>query len=203
MLRVGLTGSIAVGKSFVAGVFSELGCHVLDADQTARAVVEKGTPGLRAVVNSFGDTVLQEDGTLARQRLGDLIFADQAKRELLNSILHPYIIEAQDEQMREWENSDPSGIAIIDAALMIESGGYKRFDKLIVVYCRPEVQLTRLMTRNRISREEAQRRIDSQMSQAEKQSFANYLIDTSNGFNAAREQTVEVHRQLVQLAQTQ
>jgi dephospho-CoA kinase len=200
MLRVGLTGSIAVGKSYVTAVLAELGCHVLDADQTARNVVAKGSAGLQAVVAAFGSSVLNNDGTLAREKLGELIFNDSAKRELLNSILHPYIIAAQDDQMRSWEAADPAGIAVVDAALMIESGGYKRFDKLIVVHCRPEVQLQRLMERNGISRDEAQKRIDSQMSQTEKKSFADYLVDTSDGFDSTRKQTVEVFTQLLQLS---
>jgi dephospho-CoA kinase len=110
----------------------------------------------------------------------------------LNHILHPFIIARQDEIMNEWEAKDPDGVGIIDAALMIESGGYKRFDKLIVVHCRPEVQLERLMLRDKLSRDEAQSRIDSQMPQEEKQKFADYLIDTSDGFDLTREQTVKV-----------
>jgi dephospho-CoA kinase len=200
MVTVGLTGSIAVGKSYVAGVLSELGCHVLDADQTARAVVEKGSPGLQAVIAAFGASVLNDDGTLAREKLGQMIFNDNAKRELLNSILHPYIIAAQDEQIRSWNEIDPGGIAVVDAALMIESGGYKRFDKLIVVHCRPEVQMQRLMDRSGISQDEARKRINSQMSQAEKKRFADYLIDTSDGFESANNQTVEVFTQLLQLS---
>ena len=196
MLRVGLTGSIAVGKSFVAGVFAELGCHVLDADQTAREVVSPGSPGLEAVATFFGSEVLNADGTLNRQQLGALVFADEEKRQRLNQILHPFIIARQDEILREWESADPDGIGIVDAALMIESGGYRRFDKLIVVHCRPEVQLERLMLRNGLSREEAQRRIDSQMSQEEKQRYADYLIDTSDGFEPARKRATEVYLQL-------
>ena len=196
MLRVGLTGSIAVGKSFVAGVLAELGCHVLDADQTAREVVAAGTPGLRAVVEKFGEEVLQPDGTLDRARLGSIVFTDERARALLNSILHPFIIAAQDEQLRRWAEEDPQGIGIVDAALMIESGGYKRFDKLIVVHCRPEVQLQRLMERNHLSLEEAERRIRAQMSQEEKKSFADYLIDTSEGFIRTRQETEEVYRAL-------
>ena len=98
---------------------------------------------------------------------------------------------------------DPDGIVIIDAALMIESGGYRRFDKLIVVHCRPEVQLQRLMTRDGIPREEALRRVNSQMSQAEKQKFADYLIDTSDGFETTRTQTTDVYGQLQALAARQ
>ena len=198
MLRVGLTGSIAVGKSFVAGVFAELGAHVLDADQTAREVVLPGSPGLEAVVQAFGKEVLNADGTLNRQQLGALVFADEAKRQQLNYLLHPFIIARQDEILREWEREDPDGIGIVDAALMIESGGYKRFDKLIVVHCRPEVQLERLMLRNSLTREEAQARIASQMPQEEKQEFADYLIDTSDGYELARARTLEVYNQLRQ-----
>ena len=199
MLRVGLTGSIGVGKSFVTSIFAELGCHVLDADQTAREVVMPGTPGLQALVNAFGEQILSADGTLDRKQLGALIFADQSQRERLNYILHPFIIARQDEIMREWETQDPNGIGMIDAALMIESGGYKRFDKLIVVHCRPEVQLERLMLRDKLSRDEAQRRIDSQMSQEEKQSFADYLIDTSDGFESTRAQTTKVYQILIRV----
>ena len=199
MLRVGLTGSIAVGKSYVSSVFAELGCHVLDADQTAREVVLPGTPGLNAVVDHFGREVLGDDGGLDRQHLGELIFADAEQRQQLNAILHPFIIAKQDEVMREWQAVDPDGIAIVDAALMIESGGYKRFDKLIVVHCRPEVQLERLMLRSGLSLQEAKQRIDSQMPQEEKQRYADFLIDTSDGFESTRQRTEDVYKQLRQL----
>ena len=199
MLRVGLTGSIGVGKSFVGSVFVELGCRLLDADQTAREVVMPGTPGLQAVVEAFGQDVLNTDGSLDRKRLGARIFADQSKRQRLNHILHPFIIARQDEVLNGWEAEEPDGIGIVDAALMIESGGYKRFDKLIVVHCRPEVQLERLMLRDNLSRDEALRRINSQMPQEEKQKFADYLIDTSDGFELTRSRTVEVYNQLIRV----
>jgi dephospho-CoA kinase len=196
MLRVGLTGSIGVGKSFVAGLLAELGCHVLDADLTAREVVEPNSVALKKLVAEYGPEVLQPDGALDRARLGALVFGDAQRRSTLNSILHPYIIERQDELLREWEAVDPEGIAIVDAALMIESGGYKRFDKLIVVHCRPEIQLQRLMLRNALSREEAEKRISAQMSQEEKKKFADYLIDTSEGFDDTRRQTDQVYAAL-------
>jgi dephospho-CoA kinase len=196
MLRVGLTGSIAVGKSFVASVMADLGCHVLDADRTAREVVCVGTRGLRAVVEAFGDEVLREDGTLDRARLGALVFADADQRLRLNSILHPFIIEAQDQQLRLWEAADPRGIGLIDAALMIESGGYRRFDKLIVVHCNSQVQLERLMARNHLSSAEAASRIAAQMPQEEKKRYADYLIDTSEGFEETRRRTEEVYSAL-------
>ena len=196
MLRVGLTGSIGVGKSFVSGVLIELGCRVLDADETAREVVEPASPALRDVVATFGPEILQSDGTLDRAKLGAIVFTDAAKRAALNSILHPYIIARQDERLREWEALTPDAIAVIDAALLIESGGYKRFDKLVVVHCRPDVQLERLVARDNLSRVEAERRIAAQMSQEEKLKFADYLIDTSDGFEAARRNTVAVYSAL-------
>jgi dephospho-CoA kinase len=196
MLRVGLTGSIGVGKSFVAGVLAELGCHVLDADRTSREVVEPGSPGLAAVAEAFGAEVVRQDGTLDRERLGSIIFANDDKRALLNSILHPYIISRQDGFLRSWEAEDPDGIGVIDAALMIESGGYKRFDKLIVVHCAPEKQLQRVMARNNLSAAAAEQRIRAQMSQEEKQRYADYLIDTSEGFEVTRKRTEEVYREL-------
>ena len=196
MLRVGLTGSIGVGKSFVASVFEELGAHVLDADQTAREVVMPGRPGLKAITDAFGEEILNADGTLNRKQLGALVFADEAKRQQLNALLHPFIIARQDEILKEWEAKDPDGIGIVDAALMIESGGYRRFDKLIVVHCRPEVQLERLMLRDKLSLDEAQRRIDAQMPQEEKQKFADYLIDTSDGFELTRDQARRVYESL-------
>ncbi|HEX9421652.1 MAG TPA: dephospho-CoA kinase [Pyrinomonadaceae bacterium] len=197
MLRVGLTGSIGVGKSFVSGVLVELGCRVLDADEIAREVVAPGSPALREVVGAFGAEILQSDGTLDRSKLGALVFADPDKRVSLNSILHPYIIAQQDQQLRKWETEEPNGIAVVDAALMIESGGYKRFDKLIVVHCRDEVQVQRVMARNNLSREEAEKRIGAQMSQTEKKKFADYLIDTSDGFEAARTRTSEVYAMML------
>jgi len=196
MLRVGLTGSIAVGKSFVTSVFAELGCRILDADQTAREVVLPGAEGLKAVVEAFGEEVLTPDGTLDRERMASIVFADESQRQRLNQILHPFIIARQDEILRDWETEDPNGIGIVDAALMIESGGYKRFDKLIVVHCRPEVQLERLMLRNNLTLAEAERRIASQMPQEEKQKYADYLIDTSDGFEPTRKRTIEVYNAL-------
>jgi dephospho-CoA kinase len=200
MLRVGLTGSIAVGKSFVSALLAELGCRVLDADRTAREVVEAGTPGLKAVAQAFGLEVIRPDGELDRARLGAIIFGDEKRRALLNSILHPYIIAAQDEQLRRWEQEDEHSIAVVDAALMIESGGYRRFDKLIVVHCLPEVQVQRLMRRNELSRAEAEARIAAQMPQEEKKRYADFLIDTSDGFEPARRRTIEVHESLRALA---
>ncbi len=201
MLRVGLTGSIAVGKSYVSRVLAELGCHVIDADQTARAVVAPGTEGLRKIVAAFGQDVLQADGTLDRAALGRIVFADEAQRTRLNALLHPLIMAAQDEWLRARAAADPRGVAVVDAALMIESGGYGRFDKLIVVHCRPDVQLERLMKREQITRAVAERRIAAQMPQAEKMRYADFLIDTSEGFDDTRAQTAAVYEKLRALAE--
>jgi dephospho-CoA kinase len=196
MLKVGLTGSIAVGKSFVCDVLAELGCRVLDADKTSRDVVKPGTEGLERVVEEFGAGVLAEDGTLDRKKLGSIVFGDPEKRELLNTIIHPLVITRQDKWLSEQEEGDPHGIAVIDAALMIESGGYKRFDQLIVVWCEADVQLRRLMDRDKLTEIEARKRIEAQMPQAEKKQFADHLINTSFGFEDTRRQTEEVFRLL-------
>jgi dephospho-CoA kinase len=199
MLRVGLTGSIAVGKSFVASVFEDLGCKVADADDLARDAVAPGSPGLKSIVTWFGIGVLQPDGTLDRKKLGGIVFADKVKREQLNALLHPHIIAAQDHLLHVWEAADPDGIGVVDASLMIESGGYKRFDKVVVVHCRPEIQLERLMTRDHLSEAEAQRRIAAQLPQSEKIRYADFLIDTSAGLIDTRDKTVEVYEMLRQL----
>lgn len=196
MLKVGLTGSIAVGKSFVLKDFRELGAFTLDADLTAREVVAPNTKGLQLLVETFGAEILQPNGELDRTRLGAIVFADDAKRQLLNSIVHPLVIEAQNEWLNEREKENPRGIAVIDAALMIESGSYKRFNKLVVVFCEPAIQLQRLMSRNNLSETEALKRINSQLPQDEKKRHANFLIDTSKGFDDTRRQTVGIFEQL-------
>ena len=194
MLKVGLTGSIAVGKSNVCAIFRELGCHVLDADQTAREVVSPGSIGLQRIVDEFGTAILAPSGELDRKKLGSIVFADSEKRKLLNSIVHPLVIETQDRWIRELEDRDPDGIAVIDAALMIESGGYKRFDKLIVVWSEPAIQLKRLMLRDNLTLPEARTRIDTQLPQDEKKRFADHLIDTSNGLEDTRHRVNAVFR---------
>ena len=194
MLRIGLTGSIAVGKSFVCECFRELGCRVLDADQVARSVVARGTEGLDSVVAEFGEGILTAEGDLDRRKLGAIVFADESKRKRLNEIVHPMVIEVQDAWLQEQERADPDGVAIVDAALMIESGAYRRFDELIVVWCEPAIQLKRLMLRDNSSTDEALRRIDAQMPQDEKKRFATHLIDTSAGHDHTRRQVNEIFR---------
>lgn len=201
MLKVGLTGSIAVGKSFVCDEFRRLGCRVLDADRTARQVVAAGTDGLAEIKKQFGTEVIAENGELDRAKMASIIFADPEKRSLLNSIIHPRVIAAQNEWLRTTAAADPDGIAIVDAALMIESGGYRRFDKLIVVWCEAAIQLKRLMLRDNLPESSAKTRIAAQMSQDEKKGYADYLIDTSGGFESTRELVLNVYKELTSIKQ--
>ncbi|HEU4388647.1 MAG TPA: dephospho-CoA kinase [Blastocatellia bacterium] len=196
MLKVGLTGSIAVGKSFVVSVFKDLGCVTFDADKIAHLVMEPGRPAFDEIVREFGNGVLDTEGRIDRGKLGAIVFADEFKRKRLNAIAHPRVIEEQDRLLREAEQKDPHGIAIIDAALMIESGGYRRFDKVIVVFCGSEEQVQRLMNRNQITRNDAERRIAAQMSSAEKRRYADFEIDTSGTQEQTRERVAEVYARL-------
>ena len=198
MLKVGLTGSIAVGKSVVVSMLEEFGCVTFDADRIAHSVMEPGRPAYEDVVREFGTGVIAADGAIDRAKLGAIVFADAARRQRLNEIVHPRVIEAQNRLLAEAEATDPTGIAIVDAALMIESGGYKRFDKLIVVFCDRETQVARLMKRNRISREDAELRIAAQMSSEEKRKYADYEIDTSGTLAETRSRVQEVYSQLLE-----
>ncbi|MDQ3010679.1 MAG: dephospho-CoA kinase [Acidobacteriota bacterium] len=196
MLKVGLTGGIATGKSYVLSVLGELGCEILDADLTAREVVEPGRPAFHEIVARFGHEILTSDGKLDRVKLGAIVFNDAKQREKLNSIIHPKVYEAQAHWLVKIGSRNPDAIAIIDAALLIETGSYRRFDKLIVVHCAPQVQLERLMARNHLSHEEAMARIASQMPSAEKLKYADYSIDTTLGFEDTRRQVKVIFMQL-------
>jgi dephospho-CoA kinase len=199
MLKVGLTGGIATGKSYIVSVLREFGCAVLDADVVAREVVEPGKPAYQDIVNEFGQEILQSDGALNRSALGAIVFGDETKRLRLNAIVHPRVFEAQEVWMNDIAARDPQAIVVIDAALMIETGSYKRFDKVVVVHCRPELQLARLMERNQLPRAEAESRIAAQMSSAEKLKVADYAIDTSLGFEDTRRQVEALYASLRQL----
>jgi dephospho-CoA kinase len=200
MLKVGLTGGIAVGKSTVVSMFEALGAICYDADRIAREVVEPGRPALAAVVAEFGPTVLRSDGTLDRAALGAIVFADATRRARLEAILHPPIVAEQDRLIREAGARDANAVVIVDAALMIESGGYKRFDVLIVVHCDEAVQLERLMRRSGLTREQARARIDAQMPQREKLRFADHAIDTTGTLDDVRRQVEALWRELARRA---
>jgi dephospho-CoA kinase len=200
MLKIGLTGSIAVGKSFVVSVLRELGCVTFDADKIAHSVMEPGKPAYEDIVKEFGANILAEDKTIDRAKLGAIVFADAERRKRLNEIVHPRVMEEQNALINQAEAANPAGITIIDAALMIESGGYKRFDKLIVVFCEPETQILRLMTRNQLSREDAERRVAAQMSSDEKRKYADYEIDTTGTMDETRQRVKQVYDKLIALA---
>ena len=200
MLKVGLTGGIASGKTFVVGLLRDFGCHVLDADATAHQVMEPGQPAHAEIVARFGAEILDPAGRIDRPRLGAIVFADAAERAALNAIVHPRVYEAQARWLAEVAAGDPGGIAVIDAALMIETGSWRRFDRLVVVHCQPEIQLARLMERNGLTREAAGARIAAQLPVAEKLRYANFTIDTSAGFDDTRRQVELLYRQLRELA---
>jgi len=196
MFKIGLTGGIATGKSYVLSVLSELGCDVIDADTVAHRVIEPGRPAYLDIINYFGRDILNEDGSINRAALGAIVFGGKNAREKLNAIVHPRVYEAQEEWFEQVARRDPGAIAVVDAALMIETGSYRRFDKVIVIYCDPELQLRRLAERNGFTREQAQARISAQMPSEEKLKYADYSINTSAGFEDTRRQVEEIYREL-------
>lgn len=196
MLKVGLTGGIATGKSYVVSVLRELGCEVIDADAVAHQVMEPGQVAYQDIVAHFGREILASDQKIDRAKLGAIVFADVDQRQRLNAIVHPRVFEAQAQWMAGIADRHPDAIVIIEAALMIETGSYKRFDKLVVVYCEPELQLARLMERNQLPREQAQARIAAQLPSAEKLKYADYKIDTSLSFEDTRRQVQALYAQL-------
>lgn len=196
MLKVGLTGGIATGKSYVVSVLRELGCEVIDADAVAHQVMEPGQVAYQEIVAHFGCEILAPDQKIDRAKLGAIVFADAEQRQRLNAIVHPRVFEAQAQWMAGIADRHPEAIVIIEAALMIETGSYKRFDKLVVVYCEPELQLARLMERNQLPREQAQARIAAQLPSAEKLKYADYRIDTSLSFEDTRRQVQALYAQL-------
>lgn len=200
MLRVGLTGGIASGKTYVVGLLRELGCEILDADVTAHEVMKPGQPAFAEIVTHFGREILDVEGQIDRARLGAIVFADAGERAKLNAIVHPRVYEAQALWLAAVGQRAPRAIAVIDAALMIETGSWRRFDRIVVVHCRPEIQLERLMQRNHLTREAAEARIQAQLPTAEKLRHADFAIDTSAGFDETRRQVTAIYRQLRELA---
>ena len=196
-LLVGLTGGIASGKSTVSRQLAELGCHVIDADVLAREVVAPGQPAWRAIVEAFGQEVLRPDGTLDRPRLGALVFADAEQRRRLEAITHPAVQARRDAILAELAARGFDGLVVQDAALLIEVGGARRVDRLVVVYADRAVQLERLMRRDGLDRAEAERRVASQMPLAEKVKLAHYVIDNSDSPEETAAQVRAVHAALL------
>ena len=178
-LLVGLTGSIATGKSTVSRMFAHLGARVIDADLLAREVVMPGQPAYARIVEEFGRQVVQEDGSLDRKALGALVFGDAAKRRRLEEITHPAIGARQQRILSVLDEEDFEGVVIWDAALLFEGGGVAQMDRVVVVYADPETERRRLMERDGLSDVDARARIGSQMPVAEKAKLAHHVIDNS------------------------
>jgi dephospho-CoA kinase len=200
VLRVGLTGGIASGKSTVGRMFVELGCYLLDSDHLTHQLLEPGQSVHAAVVREFGNKILAQDGTIDRRILGEIVFKDPESRQKLNSLVHPAVIQRQKEWLEEMNAKDPGGIAIVDAALMIEVGTYKNYDKIVVATCRPEIQKQRLLERSGLTNEQIEARIRAQMPLTEKVKYADFVIDNSGDLPDTRRQVQEVNSRLRELA---
>lgn len=197
MLIIGLTGNIATGKSEVASMFREMGAKIIDADRIAREVVEKGSPAWKDIVGYFGEKILNKDGSVNRKTLGEIVFRDPKKLSKLNEITHPRIMEAIKRRLDEYRKQQIS-IVIIEAALIVEKGGMKDIiDKLVVVTSDRNDQISRLMKRDGISREDALYRIRSQMPISEKTKHADYVIDNSKTLEYTRKQVSNLMEELV------
>ena len=192
----GLTGGIATGKSYIDRCFVDLGTHLIDADLIAREVVEPDKPAWKKIVDYFGESILNPDRTLDRKKLGKRVFANREDLKRLESFIHPEVFNRENELVREIRDKDPDAIIVVDAALMIESGSYKRFDKVILVVVEESIQLERLMNRDGISKEEAIQKISSQMPQSEKRKYADYIIDTSRTREESKSQVEELFQKL-------
>ena len=178
-LLVGLTGSIATGKSTVSRMFAHLGARVIDADLLAREVVMPGQAAHARIVDEFGPQVVQADGSLDRKALGALVFGDAAKRKRLEEITHPAIGARQQRILSVLDEEAFEGVVIWDVALLYEGGGAAKMDRVVVVYADPETERRRLMERDGLSDADARARIASQMPIAEKAKLADYVIDNS------------------------
>jgi len=192
--RVALTGGIATGKSYALGRFAAMGVPVVDADRLAHEAVERGRPGLDAVVARFGRDVLQSDGSLDRSALGRIVFADADARRDLERIIHPIVYRG----ISDWFAALPprTSFAIADVPLLYETGREGDFDAVIVTSCRPDLQLERLVARSGLSEAEARQRIAAQMPTSEKAARATYVVDTSTDFGDTNRQIEEIANKL-------
>ena len=184
MIKVGLTGGIASGKSAVSEILKELGAYILDADRIAREAAEPGTSGLAAIVRQFGPEVLNGDGSLNRKALGKIVFADAKKRKMLEEILHPQVLAELLNRTREIGRENPKAVVVYDVPLLIESGMQGIADTVWLVSAPEETRIERIMRRDGVDRGEALQRIRSQMPQEEKTAYADVIIDNSKSREA-------------------
>lgn len=203
MLRVGLTGGIACGKSTVAAMMSMLGCHVLEADTLAHDLIEPGQAAYDEVVREFGPEILAADKRIDRAILARIVFGAPARLEALNAIVHPRVLEVTDKEFERLRREDPPGVAVLAAALLIEAGYDAHLDRLVVVWCRPEQQIVRLTDHasgRGMTRAEAEQRIAAQMPLDRKKAMADDLIDASGTLDATRRQVTALVNRLKLLA---
>ena len=196
MIQVGLTGGLATGKSFVGHELQRLGCHLLKADELGHKLLEKDGPCYQPVLAAFGRAILDAAGNIERKRLAMVVFNEGGALEKLNSIIHPAVFAYEADWLKSVAEQEGHAIAIVEAAILIETGSYKNFDKLIVTWCPEEVMIERAMARSGWSHEETRRRIAKQMPAAEKKSYADYVIDTSGTLESTLEQTRAVYAAL-------
>jgi len=208
MLKVGLTGGIAAGKSVVGEMFVALGAHLVQADRIAHSLMQPGEAVYNEVVRHFGREILNPDGSVNRAKLAEVAFGpssdaegERASRiEELNRIVHPVVIRSQDAWMEEMGREDPRAVAIVEAALILEAGAGERFDCLIVVTCSAEQRVARFAARQKIdldtARKEVIRRMAAQMPDEEKVKAADYVIDNSGSLDKTREQVRQVWQKL-------
>ncbi len=196
MLIVGLTGGIASGKSLVERVFKDLGAHIIDADRIVRELLEPGLPAWKEVSEHFGSTILMPDTCIDRRKLGEIVFSDPEKRAWLNQCLHPRVFEVYTVQVKRLGARAPDAIIVFDAALLIETGFYKKMDKTVLVYAHPDQQLARLIKRDGFSREQALARLESQMPLSDKRGYADYIIENTGTRQETERQARAVFSQL-------
>jgi dephospho-CoA kinase len=191
MLTVGLTGGIASGKSIVARMLQSMGCHVIEADLVAHEFLKPSNPVSQKIIAEFGAEILNPAGAIDRAKLGELVFGNPEKLARLNALTHPPVLEEIARQLTQIEQSDNSSIVVVVAALHVETGYYKAFDRLAVAWCTREQQLARLMNRG-ITREQAERRLASQLPLDEKRRLADDVIDCSLTIADTERQTKEI-----------
>jgi len=192
VLKVGLTGGLASGKTFVGQALEELGCRVLQADEIGRQVMEPGGEAFAEIVQEFGPEILAPDGSIDRKRLAGIVFEDPERLAALNRLVHPWVIRRENDWLERLAEEDPRAIAVVEAAVMIEAGTHKRFDRLIVAACSQEQQIERAVQRGGMTREEALARIRRQIPLEEKIKLADFVIDTGG----TREQTLQQVREV-------
>lgn len=197
ILRAGLTGGIASGKTTVAQIFAEHGAFVLDADAIAHELMRKGNPAFDEVVARFGSEILDGQSEIHRPSLAGIVFHDPQARRDLDAIVHPRILPECERRIAVYLARGHALIAVIDAALLVESGIYRKLDRLVVTRCEVATQIRRLISRNGMSEEEAAARVDSQAPLSEKLAVANYVVDTGGTLRQTRDEADRVWRALI------